>query len=87
MVNNPVAFLVEIFAKKECAKMTSDGLGFSLVGRIGLFFVVYGELMLHICDISDGERNGDFINFLDSHDAVWQREYYAKYQVDFDYFP
>ena len=77
----------QVIRKMGRIKMTSDGEGCSLDGRVGLFFVVDGELMLHICDLSDGEANGDFINFPESHDAVWQREYYAKHQVDFDYFP
>ena len=67
--------------------MTSDWVNCSLDGRVGLFFVIDGELMLHICDLSDGEQYGDFINFPESHDAVWQREYSKKHQVDYDYYP
>ena len=59
----------------------------SLEARIGLFFVMNGKLLLHTCPLADGELYGDFINYLESHDAVWRRVYYRKYRVDFDYFP
>ena len=61
--------------------------GDSLNGFIGLFFVANGELLLHICALPNGEPYGDFINYPESHDTVWQREYYLKYRVDYDFFP
>jgi len=58
-----------------------------LKGQVGLFFVVEGKLLLHACDLADGEKCGYFINYPESHNDVWEREYYPKYLVDFDYFP
>lgn len=49
--------------------------------------IVNGELLFHICNVVDGEPYVDFVNYPESHDGVWQREYYQKYRVDFDYFP
>ena len=56
-------------------------------GYIGLFFVAEGTLLLHTCSLADAESYGDFLNYPESHDDVWQHEYARKYQVDFDYFP
>ena len=56
-------------------------------GHVGLFFVADGKMLLHTCTLSDGETYSDFINYPESHDAVWQREYAHKYGVDFDYYP
>ena len=58
-----------------------------LEGHVGLFFLANGKLLLHTCTLSDGEAYGNFINYPESHDTVWQREYARHYGVDFDYFP
>jgi hypothetical protein len=59
----------------------------SLDGQVGLFFVVGGVLLMHSCPIEDIEPYVKFINYPESHDEVWQREYAMKFGVDFDYFP
>ena len=59
----------------------------SLDGWVGIFFAAKDELLLHTCPVEEGEPYGDFVNFPESHDTVWQREYARKYGVDFDYFP
>lgn len=59
----------------------------SLHGKVGLFFVADGRLLLHTCTLDNAERYGDFVNYPESHDEVWQREYAAKFGVDFDYYP
>ena len=59
----------------------------SLDGRVGLFFVVNGLLLLHTCTFEEAESNGDFLNYPDSHDNIWQNNYTHIYQVDFDYCP
>ena len=59
----------------------------TLVGYVGLFFVVCDELLVHTCATVAGECFGDFVNYPDSHDDVWQSEYFRKYNVDYDYFP
>ena len=56
-------------------------------GNVGLFFFTNDGLLSHKCSLADAERNGDFLNYSESHDDVWQREYARKYHVDFDYFP
>ena len=56
-------------------------------GYVGLFFVINGKIMLHKSPLADGESYGDFINYPESHDNIWQRVYYRKYHVDFDYYP
>ena len=65
----------------------SANTSYALDGVIGLFFVVNGKLLLHTCHLDDGEPYGDFINYPESHDAIWQRKYAHSYGVDFDYFP
>jgi hypothetical protein len=62
-------------------------LAYSLNGYVGLFFVADDGLLLHACSLAAGEPYGDFVNYTESHDAVWRREYFNKYHVDFDYFP
>jgi len=59
----------------------------AIKGRVGLFFVVNGVLLPHTCPLLDSESYGDFLTYPESHDDVWQREYYRKYHVDFDYYP
>jgi hypothetical protein len=59
----------------------------SLNGQVGLFFVADGKLLMHKCAVAVCDKYGDFINYPESHDEVWQREYAAKYGVDFDYYP
>lgn len=73
--------------KMEYIKIMLITINYSLDGQIGLFFVAKDKLLLHTCLLDEGEPYGDFINYPDSHDAVWQREYHRKYCVDFDYFP
>ena len=58
-----------------------------LNGYIGLFFVVEKSLLLHTCAFAEAEKGGDFLNYPESHDDCWQREYYHIYDVDYDYFP
>lgn len=54
---------------------------------IGLFFYVDGEFLLSTCSLHEAEKYGDFLNYPDSHDNIWQMKYATKYMVDFDYFP
>ena len=62
-------------------------LGGALDGYVGLFFIVNGAPLLHKRTLADAEPYGDFINYPESHNDVWQRNYARKYKVDFDYFP
>lgn len=52
-----------------------------------LFFFVNEEFLFHGCALEDGELYGNFINYPQSHDKVWNENYAQKYCVDFDYFP
>ena len=54
---------------------------------VSLFFVVNGKFLIHSCKKENGEKYGDFINYPQSHMEVWDKYYYKKYHVDFDYFP
>ena len=54
---------------------------------VSLFFVVNGKFLIHCCKKEDGEKYGDFINYPQSHMEIWDKYYYKKYHVDFDYFP
>ena len=54
---------------------------------VGLFFVVNNKLLLHSCTLEEAEKYGDFLNFPESHMQIWDKYYYNKYKVDFDYFP
>ena len=56
-------------------------------GRVGLFFVVEGRIILYDCPLDHATRYGDFLNYPFSHDAVWRRLQHARYGVDFDYYP
>ena len=71
--------------KSFCEDVTNKST--SLEGFVGLFFVTSDGLLLHTCTIENGEPYGDFVNYPESHDAVWQREYLRKYHVDYDFFP
>lgn len=54
---------------------------------VSLFFVVNGKFLIHCCKKENGEKYGDFINYPQSHMEIWDKYYYKKYHVDFDYFP
>lgn len=58
-----------------------------LENRVGLFFVVNEELLLHSCTLEEAELYGIFANYPLSHDKVWRTKYQRKFGVDFDYFP
>lgn len=59
----------------------------SLIGRVGIFFLVNGKLLLHTCSFDEALSYGDFLNYPLSHDHVWIKHYHAQYKVDFDYWP
>ena len=59
----------------------------ALDGYVGLFFIANDTLLLHKQTLAEAEPYGDFINYTESHNDVWQRKYARKYKVDFDYFP
>jgi len=56
-------------------------------GRVGLFFVVDGQILLYSCPLDEAVRYGEFLDYPFSHDAVWRRALRGKYGVDFDYYP
>lgn len=58
-----------------------------LAGRVGLFFVVEGRVLLYACPLSKAGRYGDFLNYPHSHDDIWEAKQRAQYRVDFDYYP
>lgn len=58
-----------------------------LLGHVGIFFCVKGEVLLHTCPFDMAEVYGEFLNFPQSHAEVWERAYQRRYHVDFDYFP
>ena len=42
---------------------------------------------MHKCENGEAEKYGDFLNYPKSHMEIWDKYYYSKYHVDFDYFP
>ena len=54
---------------------------------VGIFFVVNNQVLIHNCELSEAEKYGDFLNYPESHMEIWDKYYYKKYKVDFDYFP
>ena len=54
---------------------------------VGLFFVVNGKILLYKCDLDKAEKNGKFLNYPKSHMQIWDKYYYKKYHVDFDFYP
>ena len=54
---------------------------------VGIFFVVGGMLLIHKCSLTEAELYGDFLNYPKSHMEIWDKHYYSKYKVDFDYYP
>lgn len=54
---------------------------------VSIFFYVEGKFLLHECSLEDSLKYGNFLNYRDSHFDVWNKYYYNKYQVDFDYYP
>jgi len=55
--------------------------------QVGLFFYVNGRLLFHGCELAEAESYGDFLVYPDDHMEVWNRRYFARCRVDFDYFP
>ena len=55
--------------------------------QVGLFFYVNGKFLLHYCDLKDAENYGNFLIYSDSHFDIWEKYYYSKFHVDFDFFP
>ena len=54
---------------------------------VGLFFFVNKQFLIRKCIFQEAEKYGDFLNYPESHDSIWQNEYATKYRVDFDYYP
>lgn len=52
-----------------------------------MFFKVKDKFLVHKCENDEAEKYGDFLNYPESHMEVWDKHYYSKYRVDFDYFP
>ena len=52
-----------------------------------LFFYVKGKFLISGCMLKDAEVYGDFMVYPDSHWEVWDKLYYEKMGVDFDFFP
>ncbi|MBQ9915552.1 MAG: hypothetical protein IJO50_05335 [Clostridia bacterium] len=52
-----------------------------------LFFWVRGRLLWHGCTLQEAENYGDFLNYPQSHDRVWEQHCAKTYRVDFDYYP
>ena len=59
----------------------------SLAGKVGLFFMADGKLLLHTCTLEEAQPYGDFLNYPHSHDDIWYKQYQHTYHVDFDYWP
>ena len=59
----------------------------SLEGRVGLFFVVDGRIILYACPLERAARYGDYLDYPHSHDAMWRKLQQTKYGVDFDSYP
>lgn len=45
------------------------------------------KLLIHECENNKADKYGDFLNYPLSHYETWEKYYYKKYNVDFDYFP
>jgi hypothetical protein len=58
-----------------------------LDGRVGIFWVARGALLLHTAALPEAEPYGDFLNYPVAHNDLWRDMYAARYRVDFDYFP
>lgn len=54
---------------------------------VNIFFYVDGKFLISECENEKSEKYGDFLNYPKSHMEVWDKKYYNKYKVDFDYFP
>lgn len=64
-----------------------NGMPDSFDNQVGIFFIVRNELLLHSCELAEGETYGNFLNYPLSHDKIWREQYQKKYHVDFDYYP
>ena len=67
----------------ECGNMNINNNRFG----VGLFFYVNGKFLLHKCSLEKAEDYGDFLVYPKSHYYIWDKHYYDKYDVDFDYYP
>ena len=54
---------------------------------VGIFFVVDNMFLIHKCSLDEAEKYGDFLIYPKSHMEIWDKHYYYKYKVDFDYYP
>ena len=54
-----------------------------------IFFYIEKEnrFLIHKCENEEALKYGEFLNFPESHMEIWDKYYYKKYGVDFDYFP
>lgn len=59
----------------------------SLINKVGIFFVVPNNILLHTCSLEKAQKYGSFLNYPLSHEAVWERLYLRKYHTDFDFYP
>lgn len=58
-----------------------------MINKVGLFFVVNGKILFHGCELDKAQNYGDFKIYDKSHYDVWEKHYYKRYKVDYDYFP
>ena len=54
---------------------------------VNIFFYVKEKFLISKCRDAEAEKYGDFLNYPESHMEVWNKKYYDKYHVDFDFFP
>ncbi|MDO4488151.1 MAG: hypothetical protein Q4B67_03590 [Eubacteriales bacterium] len=62
-------------------------LNFEAINDVGLFFYVKGRLLFHGCSLSEAEKYGNNLIYPGGHFDIWERNYYKKYHVDYDYYP
>lgn len=54
---------------------------------VSLFFYVDDKFLIHECSLEEALKYGNFLNYKESHFDIWNKYYYKKYNVDFDYYP
>ncbi len=58
-----------------------------LDNRVGIFFLVEGNTLLHTCMLDEAKSEGGLLVYPDSHEDVWNRYHKGRYGEDYDYFP
>lgn len=59
----------------------------TLKNRVGVFFVIQNELLLHTCTLEEALADKGFLVYPASYEKVWKEHYHRLYHVRYNFFP